>query len=50
MVIGTSDGKRRNRIIGVSVRPAAVLSRAPTMIQEIGFALDSPLEGSGFEL
>jgi hypothetical protein len=28
----------------------AVLSRAPTMIQEIGFALDSPLEGTGFEL
>jgi hypothetical protein len=23
---------------------------APTMIQEIGFALDSPLEGDGFEL
>jgi hypothetical protein len=23
---------------------------APTMIQEIGFALDSPLEGNGFEL
>ena len=24
-------------------------SRAPTMIQEIGFALDSPLEGAGFK-
>jgi hypothetical protein len=27
----------------------AVLSRAPTMIPEIGFALDSPLEEGGFE-
>ena len=24
-------------------------SRAPTLIQEIGFALDSPLEGAGFK-
>jgi hypothetical protein len=30
--------------------PERGLSRAPTMIQEIGFALDSPLEQRRFEL
>jgi hypothetical protein len=42
---GKSCGGTRN----LAARVGRLSLSAPTMIQEIGFALDSPLEGTGFE-
>jgi hypothetical protein len=41
--------RRGDRGFGDSLLEAFGAS-APNLIQEIGFALDSPLEGTGFEL
>jgi hypothetical protein len=44
------DPRRDDRFNRHLAQRDSLLSRAPTMIQEIGFAQDSPLEGAGFEL